>query len=79
MTVGADPGASGRRTRHYSECFDSPFTSASYTANEGARMMKKILLVAVAAAGAVLAKKKLDQGKQEQALWQQATDNVDKA
>ena len=41
--------------------------------------MKKILLVAVAAAGAVFAKKKLDQGKQEQALWQQATDNVDKA
>ena len=39
--------------------------------------MKKILLVAVAAAGAVIAKKKMDQGKQEQALWQQATDNVD--
>jgi hypothetical protein len=45
----------------------------------GARMMKKILLVAVAAAGAAFAKKKLDQGKHEQALWQQATDNVDKA
>lgn len=41
--------------------------------------MKKILLIAIAAAGAVLAKKKLDEGKQEQALWQQATDNVDKA
>ncbi len=41
--------------------------------------MKKFLLVAVAAAGAVIAKKKLDEGKQEQALWQQATDNVDKA
>jgi hypothetical protein len=41
--------------------------------------MKKFLLVAVAAAGAVLAKKKLDEGKNEQALWQQATDNVDKA
>ncbi|MGZ5314175.1 MAG: DLW-39 family protein [Solirubrobacterales bacterium] len=41
--------------------------------------MKKILLVAVAVATAVIAKKKLDQGKQEQALWQQATDNVDKA
>jgi hypothetical protein len=41
--------------------------------------MKKILLVAAAAAGAVIAKKKLDEGKQEQALWQQATDNVDKA
>ena len=41
--------------------------------------MKKILLIAIAAAGALLAKKKLDEGKQEQALWQQATDNVDKA
>jgi hypothetical protein len=41
--------------------------------------MKKILIVALAAAGAVFAKKKLDQGKREQALWQQATDNVDKA
>jgi hypothetical protein len=41
--------------------------------------MKKIMLIAVAAAGAVLAKKKMDQGKHEQALWQQATDNVDKA
>ena len=27
----------------------------------------------------VITKKKMDQGKQEQALWQQATDNVDKA
>jgi len=41
--------------------------------------MKKIVLVAVAAVCAVFAKKKIDQGKQEQALWQQATDNVDKA
>jgi len=41
--------------------------------------MKKFLLIAVAAAGAVIAKKKLDEGKNEQALWQQATDNVDKA
>jgi hypothetical protein len=41
--------------------------------------MNKILLVAVAAAGAAIAKKKMDQGKQEQALWQQATDPVDKA
>jgi hypothetical protein len=41
--------------------------------------MNKLLLVAVAAAGAALAKKKRDEGKHEQALWQQATDNVDKA
>ena len=41
--------------------------------------MKKLLLVAIAAVGAVAAKKKMDQGKQEQALWREATDNVDKA
>lgn len=40
--------------------------------------MKKLLLVVLAAAGAALANKKLNQSKQEQALWQQATDNVDK-
>ena len=40
--------------------------------------MKKILLVAVAAAGAVLAKKKMDEGKAEQALWAEATDTVTK-
>ena len=41
--------------------------------------MKKILLVVLAAAGAALAKKKMDEGKREQALWQQATDPVEKA
>ena len=41
--------------------------------------MKKILFIALAAAGAVVAKKKMDEGKQEQALWREATDNVDKA
>jgi hypothetical protein len=41
--------------------------------------MKKILLVAIAAAGAAFARRKIEQGKQEQALWQQATDTVDKA
>ncbi len=41
--------------------------------------MKKLLLVVLAAAGAVVAKKKMDQGKNEQALWAEATDNVDKA
>ena len=41
--------------------------------------MKKIIVVLLAVAGAAFAKKKIDQGKQEQALWQQATDNVDKA
>jgi hypothetical protein len=41
--------------------------------------MKKLLLVALAAAGAFVAKKKMDEGKNEQALWAEATDNVDKA
>ena len=39
--------------------------------------MKKLLLVALAAAGAVVAKKKLDESKHEQALWAAATDHVD--
>ena len=41
--------------------------------------MKKILLVLLAAAGVAFAKKKLDESKTEQALWAEATDNVDKA
>ncbi|MDO9494418.1 MAG: DLW-39 family protein [Nocardioides sp.] len=40
--------------------------------------MKKILLVLVAAAGAVIARKKISEGKAEQALWAEATDNVEK-
>ena len=38
--------------------------------------MKKILLVLLAAAGAAAAKKRMDQGRNEQALWAEATDNV---
>jgi hypothetical protein len=41
--------------------------------------MKKIVLVLLAAAGAVLARKKFEEGRTEQALWAEATDNVDKA
>ncbi|WP_372727218.1 DLW-39 family protein [Nocardioides sp.] len=41
--------------------------------------MKKILLVLLAAAGAAFAKKKIDEGRAEQALWAEATDNVTKA
>ena len=41
--------------------------------------MKKILLVALAAAGAVFAKKKIDDSKAEQALWAEATDAVSAA
>jgi hypothetical protein len=38
--------------------------------------VKKLLLIALAAGAAVVAKKKLDQGKAEQALWAEATDAV---
>ena len=38
--------------------------------------MKKLLLIALAAAAAVFAKKKLEEGKAEQALWAEATDKV---
>ncbi len=40
--------------------------------------LKKILLVLLAAAAAVAAKKKVDGGRAEQALWAEATDNVDR-
>jgi hypothetical protein len=38
--------------------------------------VKKLLLIALAAAGVVYAKKKLDEGKAEHALWAEATDAV---
>ena len=38
--------------------------------------MKKLLLIALAAAAALFAKKKIDEGKAEQALWAEATDGV---
>ncbi|WP_372736939.1 DLW-39 family protein [Nocardioides sp.] len=38
--------------------------------------MKKLVFLVVAAAGALLAKKKIDEGKAEQALWAEATDAV---
>ncbi len=41
--------------------------------------MKKIIVVLLAAAGAAFAKKKMDEGKSEQALWAEATDNVPKS
>jgi hypothetical protein len=41
--------------------------------------MKKILVVLIAVGGAVFAKKKIDEGKKEQALWAEATDTVDRA
>jgi hypothetical protein len=41
--------------------------------------MKKLVLLALAVAAGVFAKKKMDQSRHEQALWQQATDPVEKA
>ena len=38
--------------------------------------VKKLLLIALAAVGVVYAKKKIDEGKAEQALWAEATDSV---
>ena len=38
--------------------------------------MKKLLIVALAAAAAVLASKKARDGQREQALWAEATDDV---
>ena len=41
--------------------------------------MKKILLIALAAVGALVARKKIGEGQREQALWAEATDRVDRA
>jgi hypothetical protein len=41
--------------------------------------MKKLIVILLAVAGAVFAKKKIDEGKTEQALWAEATDTVHKS
>ena len=41
--------------------------------------MKKLIVILLAAAGAAIAKKKIDEGKTEQALWAEATDTVHKS
>jgi hypothetical protein len=41
--------------------------------------MKKILFLALLIGGAVVVKRKLDEGKHEQALWAEATDSVTRA
>ncbi len=41
--------------------------------------MKKLIVILLAAAGAAFAKKKIDAGKSEQALWAEATDTVHKS
>lgn len=40
--------------------------------------MKKLLLIVLAAAGAVIANRKIKAGQHEQALWAEATDSVTK-
>lgn len=40
--------------------------------------MKKIILGLLAVGGVLVAKKKIDEGKAEQALWAEATDPVRK-
>ena len=42
------------------------------------REVKKLLLAVLAAAGAVVASKKMQQSKAEQALWAEATDKLPK-
>ena len=41
--------------------------------------MKKIILVLLVAGAAVVAKKKIDASKHEQALWAEATDSVSRS
>ncbi|MCB0896838.1 MAG: DLW-39 family protein [Nocardioidaceae bacterium] len=41
--------------------------------------MKKILVLALLVGAAVVVKRKLDEGKKEQALWAEATDPVERA
>jgi hypothetical protein len=41
--------------------------------------MKKILFLLLAAGAAVVVKRKLDEGKKEQALWAEATDPVERS
>ncbi len=41
--------------------------------------MKKLLLILLAAAGAAFAKKKMDEGRAEQALWAEATDHIERS
>ncbi|WP_435769696.1 DLW-39 family protein [Nocardioides sp. SYSU DS0651] len=41
-------------------------------------MVKKLVLAALAATGVVLARKKMQESKAEQALWAEATDKLPK-
>jgi len=41
--------------------------------------MKKIVLLVVLAGAALVVKRKIDEGKKEQALWAEATDSVTRA
>ena len=41
--------------------------------------MKKIVLLVLLAGAALVVKRKIDEGKKEQALWAEATDSVTRA
>ena len=41
--------------------------------------MKKIVLLVLLVGGALVVKRKIDEGKKEQALWAEATDSVTRA
>lgn len=56
-----------------------PTRPGRFTPRPQGVQMKKILLVLLAVGGAVFAKRKMDESKQEQALWAEATDPVDRA
>ena len=64
MARSGQPG----RVRGGSTVLPEPSSLATVSA------VKKLLLIALAAVGVVYAKKKIDEGKAEQALWAEATD-----
>jgi hypothetical protein len=41
--------------------------------------VKKVIFIALAAAAALVASRKMKAGKEEQALWAEATDNVSRS
>jgi hypothetical protein len=87
-TEGRCPGP-GPLTTGPSRCRRSPvhgprraadtLPCARHTREHEGSIMKKFVLVALAAAAAVFASKKVKAGQQEQALWAEATDSVKKA
>ena len=63
----------GSQVRRFTSCWTRTFTHP----RDPGDTMKKLLVLALAAAGVLFAKKKIDEGQREQALWAEATDKVD--